>query len=118
MATLKTWLRTCDHLHTCVGFGPARMPDRVIQIVGDTLFLRENLAGKFNYACLSHCWGVEGPNYKLTRSNRCELLDGFEVRDLPKTFREAVEVCIRVGIEYLWIDALCECCSLVSTSVR
>ena len=29
------------------------------------------------------------------------------LHDLPKTFREAIEVTRRLGVQYLWIDALC-----------
>lgn len=30
---------------------------------------------------------------------------GFD--DLPKTFQDAITVCVALDIEYVWIDALC-----------
>ena len=84
------------------------MPGRVIQISKNIIFLREDLVKRSKYACLSHCWGAEGLSHKLTKLSRPQFLRGFKVQDLPRTFRDAVQVCTRLGIEYLWIDALCE----------
>ncbi|KIW05752.1 uncharacterized protein PV09_03608 [Verruconis gallopava] len=64
------------------------------------------------YATLSHCWGkphsVKG-QLKLTEENEARFKDaGIELRELPKTFRDAVLVASRLeGVEYLWIDSLC-----------
>lgn len=33
--------------------------------------------------------------------------DGFEISDLPKTFRDAIKVCRGLGVPYIWIDSLC-----------
>ncbi|RSL45928.1 hypothetical protein CEP53_010561 [Fusarium sp. AF-6] len=35
------------------------------------------------------------------------LLDGFAPSDLPQTFQEASSVARRLGVRYIWIDALC-----------
>jgi hypothetical protein len=34
-------------------------------------------------------------------------MEGIFIRDLPKCFREAVQLCQKLKIRYLWIDALC-----------
>jgi len=57
---------------------------------------------------LSHCWGKEDSLLKLTTKTRARLLEGIEIRDLPKTFRETAEFCSRIGFTYVWIDVLCE----------
>ena len=107
--TLKTWIDTCNCQHQCFESGASQIPDRLLQITEQTIFLRENLKGTgIIYSCLSHCWGVDGLNIKLTQSNRLDLCRGIPCDTLPKTFREAVQVCIQLGVEYLWIDALCE----------
>ena len=107
--TLKTWIDTCNCQHQCVESGASQIPDRLLQITEQTVFLREDLDGaNIIYVCLSHCWGVEGLGTKLTQSNRLDLCNGIRCDTLPKTFREAVEVCTQLGVEYLWIDALCE----------
>ena len=58
------------------------------------------------YMTLSHCWGsAEFP--KLTMGNIETMKNGVAVSTLPNTFRHAIEITRRLGIKYLWIDALC-----------
>jgi hypothetical protein len=45
--------------------------------------------------------------FKLTSANLGTLKHGIELSILPKTFRDAVWICSRLQITYLWIDALC-----------
>jgi hypothetical protein len=112
--TLKTWVDTCNCQHQCVESGASQMPDRLLQITQQTIFLREDLDDtNIIYACLSHCWGVDGLHVKLTKSNRLDLCNGIRCSTLPKTFREAVQVCIQLEVEYLWIDALCKSCIII-----
>ncbi|RSL51534.1 hypothetical protein CEP54_011397 [Fusarium duplospermum] len=43
-----------------------------------------------------------------TRDNLDNHLErGIELKDLPKTFRDAVEITRELKVRYLWIDALC-----------
>jgi len=58
------------------------------------------------YACLSHCWGGHQP-VALTAETSEILRGGFPVSDLPRTFRETIQVCFWFSIRYLWIDSLC-----------
>jgi hypothetical protein len=58
------------------------------------------------YACLSHCWGNVQP-LKLIWDNQQQLKAGLPRSELPKTFRDAFEVCDWVNVRYLWIDSLC-----------
>ena len=58
------------------------------------------------YFTLSHCWGGQVP-VQLTATSEPELRAGLRVHSLPKTFQEAVYVCQRLNVEYLWIDSLC-----------
>lgn len=57
------------------------------------------------YFTLSHCWGESQP-LKLTRETEVRLRAGVAVTELPKTSREAMQVCRRFGINYIWIDSL------------
>ena len=55
---------------------------------------------------LSHCWGTL-KCLTLTTLNYKDLETGFKLIELPKTFREAIEITRNLGIRYLWIDPLC-----------
>ena len=60
------------------------------------------------YTTLSHCWGPpDGPRtLRTTLSN----LEAHKIRifkgELPATFRDAIEITLRVGISFIWIDSL------------
>lgn len=59
-----------------------------------------------SYATLSHCWGTN-EFLKLTKGTLDKLCNGFELKDMPKTFQEAIVVCRALQIRYIWIDSLC-----------
>jgi hypothetical protein len=40
---------------------------------------------------------------KLTSQSEELLRDGLSIHDLPKTFKETVDVCVQLKIRYLWI---------------
>ena len=61
---------------------------------------------KAQYASLSYCWGSGGKQIITTNSNLHDHLLALP-RHLPKTISDAIEVCRKIGIRYLWIDALC-----------
>ncbi|KAF2647567.1 HET-domain-containing protein [Lophiostoma macrostomum CBS 122681] len=85
------------------------LPKRILQLRAPRAFLKEHLQPRpeENYACLSHCWGPQGPTIKLTRNTEETLHRGMPIDDLPNTFAEAARVCLKLGITNLWIDALC-----------
>ncbi|KAH4038778.1 hypothetical protein HBH98_061620 [Parastagonospora nodorum] len=88
-------------------------PTRLLHVTGlkaDTcdvrLVLTDDDRPNGPYATLSHCWG--GERYvQLTRSTLGGFLTALDVKDMPRTFREAIAVCMVLHIEYLWIDSLC-----------
>jgi hypothetical protein len=55
---------------------------------------------------LSYRWGIS-PKTTLLKSNVEEFREGKFIRDLPKTFQEAIAISRKFGIMYLWIDSLC-----------
>ncbi len=57
------------------------------------------------YATLSHCWGGVCKRV-LTTKELSTFEQGIAIKSLPKTFQDAVEVTRRLGLHYLWIDAL------------
>jgi Heterokaryon incompatibility protein (HET) len=63
------------------------------------------------YIALSHCWGTPtGPGgtipLKTTLNNLESHQKGILLRELPKTFRDAVDIARHLGQDYLWIDSL------------
>lgn len=60
------------------------------------------------YAALSHCWLREDIETTKTMSHNIETrLTSLPLADLPDTFKQAIFVCRRIGVRYLWIDSLC-----------
>jgi hypothetical protein len=60
---------------------------------------------KEEYVCLSHCWGDTRP-FTLNVETQFAITSGIDAAILPKTFRDAILVTRRLGIQYLWIDSL------------
>lgn len=63
-------------------------------------------ANHLQYAALSHCWGKSRP-LSSTEPTLASREAGIEWSCLPKTFQDAAIMAFRLGMEYLWIDALC-----------
>ena len=61
---------------------------------------------KVPYAALSYCWGGPQP-VTLTTLTINDMLDGIATSTLPQTIQDAVTVTRKLGLQYLWIDALC-----------
>ncbi|KAK3390823.1 heterokaryon incompatibility protein-domain-containing protein [Podospora didyma] len=62
------------------------------------------------YAALSYCWGPPEDalkQSKLTTANIAGLCQRIANNQLSPVMRDAITVCRRLGIRYLWIDALC-----------
>lgn len=122
---IRRWLRMCSHdsaqpdscmrarrqnTHDACNRSTQKQlsPTRILKIEGPKAVRLHILDGPLNseYACLSYCWRRKVP-VKLTKA----LLNAFE-KDiewdtLPLTFQDALPLCRGLGLEYLWIDALC-----------
>ena len=59
-----------------------------------------------SYAALSHCWG-KTERLKLLLSNFSQLCSSIDIRGLPTSYQEAIRICRRLEIRYIWIDSLC-----------
>lgn len=59
------------------------------------------------YACLSYCWG-KSKNGITTLSNVSERrTNGIPLHSLPSTVRDAILLCHKLNIQYIWVDRLC-----------
>ncbi|KAF1848987.1 HET-domain-containing protein [Cucurbitaria berberidis CBS 394.84] len=87
-----------------------RVPARLIELqvneglrIVDTSYLKPSDQG---FAALSYVWGMQ-QTFILLEKNREELSRGFDIAQLPQTIRDAVTVTRHIGLQYLWVDALC-----------
>lgn len=109
---VKQWLHECQHEHkSCRRQGQSEsVPDRILELVEGRITLRRgiDMPPRLQYACLSHCWGPRGPSFRLTAATLEALKSGVPTEQIPKTFQDAINLCLSIDIRYLWIDALCE----------
>jgi hypothetical protein len=106
---MEAWIESClrDHEH-CRKSRSSQLPKRVLEISGSFVYLRESQEKRGRYACLSHCWGEKGPSLRLNQTADDALRRGITKAELPRPFADAIEVCSKLCIPYLWIDALCK----------
>ncbi|KDN71792.1 hypothetical protein CSUB01_11749 [Colletotrichum sublineola] len=115
------WLRCeteCGHIKQTSSFLPTRLID-----VGQTdqdgprLVLSETLTNratvnspKVEYATLSYCWGPKedaDQQLKTTRATLSAHLEKVPIESMTPVVRDTVITCRALGIQYLWVDALC-----------
>jgi Heterokaryon incompatibility protein (HET) len=114
----RTWINSCVHSHRrCVRLQDTRLPSRVLDVgihnsPWDPYLLESN--GKCGrYVTLSHRWPPNlssmAPNLSLKTTSQSidQRRQGIPLSRMPATFRDAVIVCRKLCICYLWIDALC-----------
>ncbi|OCL06365.1 HET-domain-containing protein [Glonium stellatum] len=108
---LLTWIQECTGQHPrCAMTSPARLPSRVINVGpangSKQPFLYNSRGETRQYATLSYCWGDVQP-MTTTRATLRQREAGIDFWELPKTFQDAIFTTRRLGLTYLWIDALC-----------
>ena len=59
-----------------------------------------------DFAALSYCWGCES-ELILTAESEEHLRAGIPLQAFPANLRDAIIITQRLGIRYIWIDALC-----------
>lgn len=118
-ALLHEWLQWCDKSHPqCNQRDEKKLPTRLLY-VGDPgnpdynpnalkLVPGGHIVGK-KYIALSYCWAeIDSKNdFRTTKENKDEREKEFFFSKLPRTLQDAIEVARRLGVQYLWIDALC-----------
>lgn len=108
----KRWLRECLSSHPLCGtISASPLPTRLIDIgkgispPNPRLFISAAGANG-RYAALSYCWGTSQNNI-LTKANLKDKNERIPLSSLPKTIHDAVEITRKLGLQYLWVDALC-----------
>lgn len=118
---IERWLGECLENHAACSRWPlttgtpAGLPTRLLQVTPASQPLAIRLVAtqdlqpaSCRYVTLSHSWGKE-PLIKLVKSSieRFSSLSGIPWHLMPLTFQQAVSVTRRLGLAYIWIDALC-----------
>ncbi|KAK9780554.1 putative Heterokaryon incompatibility domain-containing protein [Seiridium cardinale] len=117
------WLNHCAlHHPLCANTIPIPLPKRVLDVASrDEPFLLETNGDSGDYIALSYCWGLVrnvdmmtiGSNSKGRRGapdpkpniEKHKIQIAFVT--MPKTIQDAVIVCRKLGIKYLWVDTFC-----------
>ncbi|KAK0642899.1 heterokaryon incompatibility protein-domain-containing protein [Cercophora newfieldiana] len=107
---IRVWLQDCIHHHSeCRQSEPGRLPTRVIDVgasIDATPCLYVSKGETAPYTTLSYRWGTN-MTFRTTKENLTTHQKALDMETLPATFRDAISVTRRLGIRYLWIDALC-----------
>ena len=105
---ISGWLKECQAEHPSCQKRCNTLPTRILDVGedGDHIRLIDTTGSHGEYIALSHCWGRVN-RFTTTKATLNARLTGFEIDQLPPTFRQAVLVTRAIGIRYLWIDSLC-----------
>jgi hypothetical protein len=115
----STWIRNCDQTHQHCGSShtskrePKVLPTRLIDVGSDsldhppTVFIPQRHLRSFEYVALSYAWGPVRDTTQATSSNLEAMTQRLPWAQLPKTIQDAILITRRLGIRYLWVDALC-----------
>ena len=83
------------------------MLDLGVDDTSSTLRLKETKGERGRYITLSHRWGDPNHQFSTTKANLSNLLHGVPIDELCPTFKDAIAITRKLGIQYLWIDSLC-----------
>lgn len=118
---IRAWAAECEqdhpycdiyssfgHLHGLRG----TLPRRLIRVPrdGDAVHLTDVPCGSSDtvtkYVALSYCWG-KGSGSRLSCENKTAWYTLMPARELLKVHRDTIRIARNLGIQFVWIDALC-----------
>lgn len=110
----QSWLKDCQEKHIlCEQNKASPLPTRIICIESnpgdEELQLRLRTSEndeRGSFAYLSYLWGSANL-LRTTSSNVAEFLENIPINTIPKSWLDAIVVLRRMGLKYLWIDAMC-----------
>lgn len=111
---IRRWIHLCDSTHDLcqakesLGLQRLRLvnvKEMCIKEIWDATDVHPAIPA---YATLSYVWG-SSKFQRLTRENLASLMEphGLSTITLPTTIHDAISICERLQISYLWIDSLC-----------
>lgn len=107
----RLWIQDCLlHHEKCPkpdsSFTPTRLVDVGKGESEESVHVHLTSGQKTPYVALSYCWGGPQP-VTLTTLTMNDMLRGIATSTLPQTIQDAITVTRKLGLQYLWIDALC-----------
>lgn len=115
-AKINEWIVSCCRNHSfCHPGEDALLPRFVIEIHGSDrkkpslqLFENDTLQNKKGrYIALSYVWGIRPQPVQLMKGNLEQLKESIDYDCVPGTIQDAIRVAQRLGVKYVWVDALC-----------
>lgn len=114
----RSWITDCCggrgvHATRAISRKPDhQLPSRLIDLAGEQFVLTDTCSNTVfaseAYCTLSYCWGEHlKPPWITKKDNLQDRKTGFNPSELPKTLRDATIIAQRLGIRYIWIDAIC-----------
>lgn len=113
---VKPWVEDCVKNHPgCrevqqLDFGN-RAPTRLIDVgtaYEDAVKLVDT-GGLSNprYLIMSYCWGASNDESKTTQANIEQRRESIQIAALPKAIGDVIAITRLMGVQYLWVDAMC-----------
>ncbi|OAP58046.1 hypothetical protein AYL99_07136 [Fonsecaea erecta] len=117
---IKSWIHCCDSHHgkKCKPIGMDEhshwRSTWLIDVHKGMLVPGDEGGTSVSYAALSYVWGEGGEQLKHTATDGMadklkspgSLTQSSKLK-IPKTIKDAIELCRQIGIPYLWVDAIC-----------
>ncbi|PQE08118.1 HET domain-containing protein [Rutstroemia sp. NJR-2017a BVV2] len=110
----RGWLYECLTTHEyCQNLlEEGYMPRRLLRVRGSisaplvNLIITDSRFKPAPYAALSYCWG-RAQSVVLEKKRLDNWLSSLPYCQLPQTLKDAIKVTQELGLQYLWVDALC-----------
>lgn len=103
----------CDEWHPAYRLeGQSRIPRRLIDLlpegqVNERLVQTQTIpSSQILYTALSYCWG-DALILKTTKATLDHHMRQLPIHEVPLTITDAFAVTRRLGLRYIWVDALC-----------
>jgi hypothetical protein len=108
---IRRWLAKCKNGHRdCPKPQKRLLPTRVVDVgprdgsQDPRIYISKG--EQDHYLVLSYCWGGPQP-ITLTQDTLHRKTQGIAISSLPRSLQDAVTITRNLGLQYIWIDALC-----------
>jgi hypothetical protein len=109
-AALQKWRSLCEDHHPEIADRCLSQKQAGLRLIDVNEHQVVRVDGPCRYVCLSYVWGtIRQPQYTSETQAAFGAPRGLdsELIQLPRTIRDAILVTKQLGINYIWIDALC-----------